>query len=264
MNEIRGMSLEQLAVQCQVSQPTVIRMLKALGFRGYREFCYALVEELARETDGNHAGVMYGYSLSGTEKLEELPGKVLSTTSRAMEETLKNLSVKTYRSILDILNRARRIDIYSVENSNVTAQDLLTKLLYLGLNCRHLDDSYHQRICAANLTPEDAAIGISYSGCSKDTVEAVKTARRQGASTIVITNFKNSPIAAFADYLICTSQDQFFYGDSIFSRTTQLMVVDMIYMGLILSDYDHYITQLNQSSRIVRDKDYPSFEKKKR
>ena len=31
------------------------------------------------------------------------------------EETLKNLSVKTYRSILDILNRARRIDIYSVE-----------------------------------------------------------------------------------------------------------------------------------------------------
>lgn len=64
MNKIRGMSLEQLAVQCQVSQPTVIRMLKALGFR---------------------------------------------------EETLKNLSVKTYRSILDILNRARRIDIYSVE-----------------------------------------------------------------------------------------------------------------------------------------------------
>ena len=64
MNEIRGMSLEQLAVQCQVSQPTVIRMLKAL----------------------------YVYLL-----------------------TLKNLSVKTYRSILDILNRARRIDIYSVE-----------------------------------------------------------------------------------------------------------------------------------------------------
>ena len=39
MNEIRGMSLEQLAVQCQVSQPTVIRMLKALGFRDFRTVC---------------------------------------------------------------------------------------------------------------------------------------------------------------------------------------------------------------------------------
>src|SRR5699024_82192 len=117
-------------------------------------------------------------------------------------------------------------DLYSVENSNVTAQDLLTKLLYLGLDCRHFDDGYHQRISAGSLREGDAAVGVSYSGNSRDTVEAVKMAKKAGASTIVITNFRNSLITRYADLVLCTSQEQAFYGDAIFSRTTQLMIVD--------------------------------------
>lgn len=100
MDKIRGMSLEKAAKKSGVSQPTIIRLTRALGFRGYKEFRYAIVEELARE--------------------------------------------------------------------------------------------------------------------------------------------------------------QLFYGDAIFSRTSQMMVVDMIYMGLIVSDYDRFVKRLDKSSRTIRDKAYPS------
>ena len=138
----------------------------------------------------------------------------------------------------------------------MTARDLLTKLLYLGLNCRHFDDYYHQRISASNLTGRDAAIGISYSGCSRDTVDVMKAAKKSGAVTIVLTNFKDSLISRYADLLLCTSQEQLFYGDAIFSRTTQLLLVDMIYMGLLASDYNRYAGRLDKSSRVIRDKAY--------
>ena len=62
-----------------------------------------------------------------------------------------------------------KLTAYSVENSEVTALDLLTKLLYLGLPCRHFSDYYFQRISAGSLTSDDVAVGISYSGESKDT-----------------------------------------------------------------------------------------------
>ncbi len=258
MDKIRELSLEKLSGKIGVSQPTVVRLSKALGFKGYKEFRYAVVEELARdnrEKEGQQP--MYGYSLSRKDKLEDIPGKVVATTERIMEETLKNIPISEFKKVVQALKTARVIDIYSVENSNTVALDLLTKLLYLGLPCRHFDDYYHQKISAGCLTKKDVAVGISFSGYSKDTVEVMKEARKSGAVTIVITSFRDSLISRYADILICTSRKQLFYGDAIFSRTSQLMVVDMIYMGLIASDYDRFVKQLDRSSRIIRDKAYP-------
>lgn len=257
MEEAADLPLDRLAYSAKVSQPTVLRMLKALGFNGYKDFRYQLVAELARETDREKPDqIMYGYTLSRQDTLEEIPIKMAATTQRMMEETLKNFSGKSYQKAVQKLKKARLIDIYSVENSEVTAMDLLTKLLYLGLPCRHFSDYYFQRISAGSLTSEDVAVGISYSGESKDTVDVIRTARKAGACTIVITNFRDSTIAKYADILICTSQEQFFYGDAIFSRTTQLLIVDMIYMGIIASDYERYVEQLNRCEKVVREKAY--------
>ncbi len=257
MEEAADLPLDRLAYSAKVSQPTVLRMLKALGFNGYKDFRYQLVAELARETDREKPDqIMYGYTLSRQDTLEEIPIKMAATTQRMMEETLKNFSGKSYQKAVQKLKKARLIDIYIVENSEVTAMDLLTKLLYLGLPCRHFSDYYFQRISAGSLTSEDVAVGISYSGESKDTVDVMRTARKAGACTIVITNFRDSTIAKYADILICTSQEQFFYGDAIFSRTTQLLIVDMIYMGIIASDYERYVEQLNRCEKVVREKAY--------
>ena len=257
MEEAADLPLDRLAYSAKVSQPTVLRMLKALGFNGYKDFRYQLVAELARETDREKPDqIMYGYTLSRQDTLEEIPIKMAAKTQRMMEETLKNFSGKNYQKAVQKLKKARLIDIYSVENSEVTAMDLLTKLLYLGLPCRHFSDYYFQRISAGSLTSEDVAVGISYSGESKDTVDVMRTARKAGACTIVITNFRDSTIAKYADILICTSQEQFFYGDAIFSRTTQLLIVDMIYMGIIASDYERYVEQLNRCEKVVREKAY--------
>ena len=257
LNHVRELSLDRLANEAEVSQPTVIRMLKALGFKGYREFRDQLLREYARDEEGEgRTTPLYGYPLHKGERLEDIPRNMTAMTERMLQETLKNFSVKTYKQIVEVLKHAQIIDIYSVENSEVTAQDFVAKLLYLGFSCRHFGDHYYQRIAAGSLTSEDVAVGISYSGSSKDTVDVMKTAKKAGATTIVLTNFKDSPISRYADYLICTSQEQLFYGDAIFSRASQLLIVDMIYMGIIASDYDYYVRQLDSCEKVVREHAY--------
>lgn len=256
MDRIPKMSLGKIASECKVSEPTVLRMVKALGYQGLREFRTAVISALAVTKEEHQNPMLYGYSLNKEDKVQDIPRKVVTTTAKILEENLKNISIKTYENVIRAIKNARMIDIYSVENSNVIAKDLLTKLLYLGFQCRHMEDTYHQRIAASNLTRDDVAIGISYSGCSEDTIKAMKAAKKSGATTIAITNFKDSVISKYADLLICTSQDQLFYGDAIFSRTSQLVLVDMIYMGLITSDYDKYAKSLDQSAKVMKDKVY--------
>ena len=261
MEEIREMPLEKLAKDSRVSQPTVVRMAKALGFGGYKELRYELVEAAAQsEMAKEEFPAMYGYSLKRGEVLDNIPAKVVTTTEKILENMMQNISIKNYKKVIEAIQNARSVDIYSVENSNPAAQDLFAKLLYLGIDCRYMQDCYYNRISARHLTKDDVAIGISYSGSSKDTVEAVRLARKSGATTIVITNFQNSLITEYADIIICTGQEQTFYGDAIFSRTSQIAIVDMIYMGLISTDYDRYVRCLDKNSQVIEDKAYPDTE----
>lgn len=46
------------------------------------------------------------------------------------------------------------------------------------------------------------------------------------------------------------------YGDCIFSRSPQIVINDMIYMGLMTNAYEKGTKQLDKNSRIIRDRAY--------
>lgn len=259
----RTLLVEEVAEKTGVSQPTVIRFVKAAGFQGFRDFKYALMQEEAREDPEEENGSidLYGFQISRTDPLEEIPGKIINTSLEMLEETRRHISLKEYRKAVEAILGAENIVIYSVENSICTAMDLLTKLIYLGLNCRIYQDYYLQHVSAVNLTERDLAIGISYSGCSRHTVEMMAQAKKAGAATLVLTNFENARIADYADIVLCASNRQFLYGNTIFSRISQLALVDMLYAGLLNRDYENLSRKLNQTNTIVAKRAYEENEK---
>ena len=77
----------------------------------------------------------------------------------------------------------------------------------------------------------DAAVGISHSGRSAITVEALKIAGENGALTAGISNYLKSPLNKYSRYFFCTS----FYENSvkvaaISSRIAQLCLIDALYL----------------------------------
>lgn len=255
--------IEELAREAGVSQPTVVRFVKAVGYQSFRDFKYAMLQdEIRNQGEDKDGGIgLYGFRLSASDRLEEIPGKIITTSVRMLEETLQCIRKKEFIQAVDAILDADSIVIYSVENSICTANDLLTKLTYLGLNCRMYTDYYLQHVSADNLKKGDLAIGISYSGYSKNTVEMMQVARKAGARTLVLTNFENALIAKYADILLCASHRQFFYGDTIFSRISQLVLVDMLYAGVLNRDYRALSKKLQKTSSIVARRAYSEEEK---
>lgn len=251
-------TLEELACRSGVSQPTVMRFVKALGYESFKAFKYQLMEERIKDNpaDREEQYAMYGYSMKPSDGLKIIPAKVVATSVASIEDLLKSISGDEFEKTIHMIANARRIQLCCVENSAATAKDLMVKLLYLGCDCRYDEDYYIQQIAAASLTENDVMIGISYSGQSKDTVDVMKTAKKAGAQTICITNFRESKISRWSDVVLCGSQKQWMYGDSIFSRTTQMVLNDMIYMGLLADNYEKCTDHLDKNSRLIRDKAY--------
>lgn len=248
-------SLDQLAKEAKVSQPTVLRMLKAVGYHGFKEAKVAFIEERLKKETSSHYDAL-GIPLEKGNQVEDVPGIVIGNTIQLLQNSLQTISAKDLKKAVNAIAQATKVCIFSVENSNTVATDLLTKLLYLGINCQFNEDYYLQNIQAGHMQKGEVAIGISYTGTSKNTVDVLKQAKKSGATTIAITNFTDTPLLKYADIVILTSNTQLLYGNDIFSRTIHMAVVDMLYTGLLVSDYDKYYSHLKKSGRMIQSRKY--------
>lgn len=252
--ELEGLTIGALARGAGVSEPTVIRCVRGLGYGGFRAFKQAV--------KGPGAGAAFdhleGFALGPWERIADLPLKAVGVQRAVLEETLKSLVPGDLERAARTLAGARRIDLYGVENSSAPLQDLLTKLTYLGLPCVFHPDPYLQQISACHLGPGDAALAFSRSGRSSDTVRALRLAQKAGADTIAVTGSPGAPLEKYAGLVLPVGGGrQTVYGSAIFSRVADLAVADLLYMAVLLSDYPRFSQNLDRSGRVIAHRGLP-------
>ena len=87
--EGRELTLDQFAIGAGVSQPTVLRFIRALGYQGFKDFRY----ELVKEEDEKESGYfLYGSSISREDTIAELPAKLIGTAIGQLKDALKSIS----------------------------------------------------------------------------------------------------------------------------------------------------------------------------
>ena len=251
--KVPEMTMAQLAAAAGVSEPTVARFAEAAGFEGFS----ALKLALAKEASPAAPQRLLDVHVQPGDKLSTVPGKMISMALNALEDTRRMLDARSYEKAVRALASARLIDVYGVGNSAAVAQDMVVKLLRIGLACRAYPDSHLQQICASALGAGDVAVGISHSGATRDTVDALAIARARGATTIAITNFRGAEILRHADIALLTGDvETAFYTETMFSRISQLVIVDSLYMGVMLQDFDRFSDTLEGVNRMVSRKVY--------
>lgn len=236
-------TITDLARACEVSESTVVRFCKNLGLDGYKEFRIAIAQEL-----GALVPELAAPEMGTAREVRELANGVFSNNIRALEATLGSLDYEAVARATEALADARRVDFYGAGPSNVVAMDAYIKFMRIGLSAGFNSNSYLQAVSAAVLTHEDVAVGISYSGSTRDTVEALSIARKAGATTVAITNFRDMPISDAADIVICTKADEaLFQGGAMASRTAQLAVIDLIFAGTVSRRADVFARQFDKT-----------------
>jgi DNA-binding MurR/RpiR family transcriptional regulator len=79
------------------------------------------------------------------------------------------------------------------------------------------------------MRPDDLLFCISYSGASRDIVEALETARQRKISTIILASLPRSAAAELSDtVLISAVQRTPRIAESVAARVAQLVVIDII------------------------------------
>ncbi|MGB9377988.1 MAG: MurR/RpiR family transcriptional regulator [Mycobacteriales bacterium] len=232
------MTITELAEEAQTSETTVIRFCRALGFRGYPELRLTLATEAGRVEGGSNGRRIVGSDIGPGDDLAQVVDKIAFADARAVEDTAAQLDIKVLGRVVDALAGARRIDIYGVGASASVGADFQQKLHRIGRVAFAWSDVHIALTSAALLTTGDVAVGISHTGSTVDTIDAMTQAAGHGATTIALTNFPTSPLADLADLVLTTAaRETTFRSGAMSSRLAQLTVVDCMFVGVAQRSY---------------------------
>ncbi|WP_191246193.1 MurR/RpiR family transcriptional regulator [Amycolatopsis deserti] len=224
-------SITEVALAANTSETTVTRFCKAVGVGGYPQLRIALAADTARTEARSTRNL--GGEIAVDDDLAAVVGKVSFADARAVEETADQLDIATLQRVIDLLANAGRTDVYGVGASAFVAADLQQKLHRIGRVCFAWSDTHIMLTSAAVLGAGDVAIGVSHTGATTDTVEALRVAREHGATTVALTNFPRSPITEVADYVLTTAaRETTFRSGATASRIAQLTVIDCLFIGV--------------------------------
>ena len=215
----------------------MLRFCRAVGAEGYPQLRLALAGAAAAEAaldPQQPAG-----DIDAADSLDQVIAKIVHNEARALAETGAQLDRSALRTAVDAIAGARRIDVVGIGASGLVALDLQQKLHRIGLMAFGWTDA-HAALTAVALTgPADVLVAISHSGTTIDVLEPVALAAARGATTVGLTNFGGSPLAAAAGVVLTTAARELpLRSAATASRIAQLAVVDCLFVGVAQRSYD--------------------------
>lgn len=246
---ISRQSITEVAEAAGTSETTVTRFCKAVGVGGYPDLRIALAADTARISSRDRD---LGSDIGPDDNMGQIIEKVAYTDAKAVEETGDQLDAETLQQLVEAIRKAGRIDVYGVGASAFVAADLQQKLHRIGLTCFVWSDTHTALTSAAVLRVGDVALGISHTGATAETIEALREARKRGAATAALTNFARSPITEVADHVLTTAVRETTYrSGAMASRIGQLTVIDCLFIGVAQSRLDQTMAALEATYEAV-------------
>lgn len=244
-----SMPLRDVATGSGVSEAMVVKVAKKLGFAGFREFRQGLVDYYRSDTAALHA------EIGADDTSGQIVQKVFRTAMQALEETFAILDLEAFDRAADYLHRARQRDFYGLGGSAQIARDVSHKFLRIGIRSSVFDDAHMMMMSAALLGPDDVAIAFSHSGSTSAAIDAVELARKNGARTIAVTNYPDSPVAQIVDVVLCsTAQNNPLLGENATARIAQLNLLDALFVAVAQRDRKSADLNLARTMRAVQTK----------
>lgn len=228
-DEAVKLAVGDMARRAQVSQPTVIRFCRSMGYRGWPDFKLKLAASIM-------GGVPYVHSTLRTgDPTSVLAAKVFDNAVTALLRARNDINTDRVDAAIALLAGARRIEFYGQGNSGIVAADAQHKFFRYDLAAVAYCDTHVQLMAASLLGPKDVLVAISHSGRSKDLLEAVGLARKNKCPVIAITA-SNTPLAAQASVFLRadTQEDTDLYSPML-SRLVHLAIIDLLALGVALA-----------------------------
>lgn len=244
-----NMRIVDVASSAQVSEPTVLRFCRALGYDGFQSFKLQLAQHLGTNSSYSQ------FSVDDNDTASDLCNKVFDSTIGSLLTVRDQLDATILETAINKLSHANRVEFYGFGASGSVAADAQHKFFRLQVSTAAYTDPHIQLMSAISLGEKDVVVAISQSGRTKALIQSVNLAMEAGATVIGLAP-ANTPLSELCSIAIHVNveEDQHEF-TPVSSRIAHLLVIDVLAMGVaryrkaLLKDH---LKRMNKNLRTLR------------
>lgn len=246
--DIAKMTAAEIGKKSGTSSAAVIRFCKQMECESLEQLKMAIVRDSTPEIKERDLNPIF----MGSDTNAQIADKFYHYIDLANKKTYELVEMDQVSKAVDWLHEANTIYLYGVNASSLAAYDLQHKLNRVNIPCIYHFDPHMNLEFSVGITPQDAALAISYSGETKEVLLAAQKAKEKGAKLIVITQDNHNSLAHEADILLpVPSGEKRLRIGAVSSRFSQMFYTDLIYLCLIQKDFDRVSDFLYETSNLV-------------
>lgn len=252
--EVINYSAQEIGEKTHTSPASVIRFSKKIGYNSLGELKIAL----AISDDSSSKNDKIDDIITLGDSLDLVVDKLQIKSNDTIRDTVSLMDISKLKEAVEDLKNANFIYLFGVGASAIVALDFQHKLLRINKKTLFHMDSNLQLATSVHITPEDVAIGISYSGRTKEVNMGMKKAKENGAKTISLTKCGKSPLSSISDITLnIPSVERELRIGAISSRNAQLFLTDTLFLGVTmdsLHSLENYIINTRKMVEELKEK----------
>lgn len=215
LNTVGFCSVKEVALACQVSDTSVIRFLRALGYEGYADFKKSLNEQMAEQYASNLSPMQKFNQSKDKLHKESLVTDVFINSINNLNSGLQQIDGELIDKIAECMIGCERKYIAAFRGTSCCANYFYRKAIFFMSGLVLCDKAESETIeKLMDITDKDCLMLFSFPRYSEINFQILEIAQKRGAKIILFTDRVTSPLAKYADYLVTTNVSGISYTNS--------------------------------------------------
>lgn len=231
--EVLNCNITELADKAKVSDASVVRFCRSVGYKGYQEFkVNAARDVLPRDC---HMDLV----LKKEDDPMTICSKVFNSEISILSRTLEGIDGTIIEKAAELISKAGKVVFFGKGASLLVGKEAVYKLMKIGINAYVYEDMELQLMASSFMGKGDVAIGVSYTGNDCLILQSLQNAKKNGASTVALAGRGKNPISKTADLVIETAaKPTIFQSEQVSTGIAQIAVIDALAAIVAFKNYN--------------------------
>lgn len=249
-------STKALSKACCVSEPSLIRFARKLGFSGFKELKLCLSTELAVK-DAQKVPVEVDLNDDGLS----IYNKLASFAITSINNTAETLDQKSLDEAANIIYKTSKnhhsIFLSGLGASTIMVKEFQIKMMRLNIQTIFYEDIHLRLEACTNLEKGDLFICFTSLGVAAQNYEMIDIAKERGVKIILVTQFGNSKLSEKADICLYTSAvENNLRLASQTSIVVQSLIVNTLFLSIAIKEYPEISKDVKKTKEIFKNLGY--------
>ena len=252
------LTITELAEITYTSPSTISRFCRKLGEKSFNEFRIHLASSIIGKYKSQ---IDYNRPFLPNDNIKQIINKIGNLYEETIEITKSFLDIEILEKIIQLLSKAKVIDVYGVDVSYITALNFEQKMMNTPyfVNLKHIPTEQSKQATFSN--KDTVAIIISYSGEDNEIKTIVDYIKVNNGTIIAITSINDSYLRKYAHYCLtmCSKENVISKIESYSSKLSGDFIMDIIFSMLFRTNYN-----INLIEKLSRERKFYNKESEKK